>query len=157
MDFDLLLSFEKSKKKLIPGDMFILSPKQGIFCFGKVIMTNVESRDSFVKGMNLVYIYDCFSKNETIPDELEAYEILLVEIVNNRLWQQGYAKYISFSEVNEHDNNKDIGFWDIIRNEFVDIKGDAIGHTPKYKGIYGLGSYGAIGKEIHKVIVDRGL
>ena len=157
MKFDLLLEQRKSNKKPKEGDLFVLNPKIGLFCFGKVIMTNVESRDSFVNGMNLIFIYDYFSENEFIPDDIESHKVLLVEIVNRQLWIKGFAKNIAYSEVTDEEINADYAFWDMLRNEYVDIMGNLVNNIPKIKGIYGLGSYGINGKDIHKVIEQRGL
>ena len=157
MKFDLLLELKKSKKRPKEGDIFVLNPRKEVFCFGKVIMTNVESRDSFVNGMNLIFIYDYFSVDGSIPDNIESYNILLVEVVNNQLWIKGFAENIAYSEVTEKEINADYAFWDMLKNEYVDIKGNTVNVIPKIKGTYGLGSYGIVGKEIHKVLEQRGL
>lgn len=157
MKFDLLLEMKKSKKQPKEGDVFVLNPRKEVFCFGKVIMTNIVSRDSFVNGMNLIFIYDYFSPDENIPDNIESYNILLVEVVNNQLWLKGFAKNIAYSEVTENEINVDYAFWDMLKNEYVDLKGDSVDYIPKIKGTYGLGSYGIVGKEIQKVIKERGI
>lgn len=155
MSFDLLIVQEKSNKKPKKGDVFVLNPGQGVFCFGKVVKTNVVSRDSFVNGMNLVFIYDYFSQTDKMPEDLESLEILSVQVINNQLWRKGFAKNIAVSEVTERDTNTDYGFWDTVNQVYVDLSGSPMDHIPKYKGIYGLGSYGSIGKEIHKALTER--
>ena len=155
MSFDLLIVQEKSNKKPKKGDVFVLNPGQGVFCFGKVVKTNVVSRDSFVNGMNLVFIYDYFSQTDKMPEDLESLEILSVQVINNQLWRKGFAKNIAVSEVTERDTNTDYGFWDTVNQVYVDLSGSPMDHIPKYKGIYGLGSYGSIGKEIHKALAGR--
>ncbi len=157
MKSELFLEQKRSNTKPKAGDVFVINPKKDLFCFGKVILTNVESRDSFVNGMDLVFIYDYFSNNENMPLDLEKNEILLVEVINHQLWRKGYAKTIAFSNVSEKELNEDYAFWDILRKEYVNVNGDSIERIPKYKGVYGLGSYGVIGKEIQKVIRERGL
>ena len=155
MSFDFLIVQEKSNKKPEPGDVFVLNPGQGIFCFGKVIKTNVVSKDSFVNGMNLVFIYDYFSGTDKVPTNLESLEILSVQVINNQLWRKGYAKNIAVSEVTERDTNADYGFWNTLNKTYVDLSGNPLNHIPKYKSVYGLGSYGSIGKEIHKILDKR--
>ena len=56
--FKDLIVIEKSGKIPKEGDIFILQPLKGKFYCGKVIKTNIKSRDSFVNGMVLVYIYN---------------------------------------------------------------------------------------------------
>ena len=45
----------------------------------------------------------------------------------------------------------------MLKKEYVDIKGNTVNIIPKIKGMYGLGSYGIVGKEIHKILEQRGL
>ena len=152
-----LLVLEKSNKKPVAGDIFVLSIRENLFCFGKVIQTNVESRDSFVNGMNLIFIFDYFSESDIFSDSIEEKDILLVDVINNQLWRKGFAKNIAFSEVKDSQINEDYGFWDMLRETYVDVSGKEIDYIPKYKGVYGLGSYGFIGKELQKIVAERGL
>ena len=58
-------------------------------------------------------------------------------------------------EVTERDTNTDYGFWNALSKVYVDLSGNPLNHIPKYTGVYGLGSYGSIGKEIHKILDKR--
>ena len=155
MGFDLLIELKKTNKKPKAGDVFVLKPRDNIYCFGKVIITGVESRDSFVNGMNLIFIYDYFSATEEVPSDIENNDILLVHVVNHQLWRKGYAKNVAFSEVTEKEINEDYGFWDICKKEYVNLMKDRINRIPKYKGIFGLGSYGIVGKDLNRILNDR--
>lgn len=90
-----------------------------------------------------------------MPADLESLEILSVQVINNQLWRKGYAKNIAVSEVTERDTNTDYGFWNALSKVYVDVSGNPLNHIPKYTGVYGLGSYGSIGKEIHKTLEKR--
>ena len=157
MDDNRLLVLKKSNKKPIEGDIFVLAIRDNLYCFGKVIRVNVESQDCFVNGMYLIYIFDYFSSSEKYSKSIENNDILLVEVINTQLWRKGYAKNIAFSEVTENQMNADYGFWDILKETYVDLSGDELDYIPKYKGVYGLGSFGIIGKELHKIVKERGL
>jgi hypothetical protein len=157
MDFDLLKVLQKSNKKPKEGQIFVLEPKENLFCFGRVIKTNVESRDSFVNGMYLIFIYDYFSDTEEMPEDLLRKDILIVEVINAQLWRKGFAKNIAEIPVTKEEINADYGFWDILREYYVNLKGDYIEVIPKYKGTYGLGSYGSIGRQLNRIIVERGI
>lgn len=157
MDDNQLIVLKKSNKKPVEGDTFVLSIRDNLYCFGKVIRTNVESQDSFVNGMYLIYIFDYFSSSDVYTKSIEDNNILLVEVINTQLWRKGFAKNIAFSEVTDKQKNEDFGFWDIIRETYVDVSGSKLGYIPKYKSVYGLGSYGIIGKELNKIVNERGL
>ena len=154
-EFEHLISMKKSRKKPQEGDIFVLQPIEGVFYFGKVIQTNVESVDSFVNGMTLIYVYQYSSDSKEIPDALENEELLIPPVVvNHQPWTRGYFETIGNVRVSEKERNVDFAFWDVLRGKYVDITtGQAIvlKHEPKYRSIFGLGSYGVVGKEVHKV------
>ena len=157
MDDNQLIVLKKSNKKPVEGDIFVLSIRDNLYCFGKVIRTNVESQDSFVNGMYLIFIFDYFSSSDVYTKSIEDNNILLVEVINTQLWRKGFAKNIAFSEVTDKQKNEDFGFWDILRETYVDVSGSELSYIPKYKSVYGLGSYGLIGKELNKIVNERGL
>jgi hypothetical protein len=148
---------KKSSKKPKMGDIFRLTVREDLHCFGRVILTDIQSRDSFVNGMNMIFIYDYFSDKMCAPDNLEKKELLLVEIVNNQLWKKGYAFNVGFSSVTNDDLNMDYAFWDMLKKEWVDVEGKTVDREPKYSGIYGLGSYGIVAKDISRIIKERRL
>jgi hypothetical protein len=61
-----MIQMNKSRKKPCIGDVFVLQPIQGIFYYGKVIKTDLQSYDSFVRGMFLLFIYDCCSTKKVL-------------------------------------------------------------------------------------------
>lgn len=157
MKFTDLIQMKKSNFLPKEGDVFILKPKENLYCFGRVIQTKVNSKDSFINGMNLIYIYDFFSKTKDLPEMLEKKDILIVEVVNHQLWRKGFAETIGYSKVTNEDLENDIAFWNIMKKEYVNINGDRFDHVPKYAGMFGLGSYGSIGRQIQKILGDRGI
>ena len=148
MSFDLLLPVAKSRSKPKTGDIFVLQPKQSCYCYGKVVNNNVISKNVFLNGMILIFIYDRFSETKLRPGFIEKNKIIDVEIVNNRLWSKGYAEIIGNSAAG--DGNADYGFFDMLTNEYVDIDGNILSYRPEICGIYGLGSYMSVGKKIHE-------
>ena len=147
---------KKSSKAPQEGDVFVLQPISDIFYYGKVIRTNLKSVDSFINGMTLIYIYKYCSINKGIPLGLENEEFLIAPIiVNNQPWQKGYFETVGNVGISEKDKVADFAFWDVLKEEYVDINGQVIGSKPKYKSIYGLGSYGIVGKEVQKAIINE--
>lgn len=153
MAFKDLIAMKKSSKKPEEGDVFILQPIDGIFYYGKVIKTNIISVDSFINGMTLIYIYKSCSIDKVIPHGLENEEFLISPIiVNNQPWQKGYFETLGNVGVSEKERNADFAFWHVLKEEYVNISGQIIKGKPKYCSIYGLGSYGIVGKEVQKAI-----
>lgn len=154
--FEYLISMRKSRKKPQEGDVFVLQPIEGEFYFGKVIQTNLKSIDSFVNGMTLIYVYQYSSNNKELPGTLENEELLIPPVVvNNRPWTMGYFETIGNVGVSESERNVDFAFWDVLREKYVDFTTKeemVLKHEPKYRSILGLGSYGVIGKEVHKAL-----
>ena len=153
MAFKDLIAMKKSSKKPEEGDVFILQPIDGIFYYGKVIKTNLISVDSFINGMTLIFIYQSCSIDKVIPHGLENEEFLISPIiVNNQPWQKGYFETLGNVGVSEKERKADFAFWDVLKEEYVNISGQIIKEKPKYCSIYGLGSYGIVGKEVQKAI-----
>ena len=158
MSFNDLLVLKKTRKKPKEGDIFVLNTKRDLYCYGKIIEVGVKSKDSFVNGMYLIYLYDYFSKTKELKVELDVDNLLIPPmVVNTQLWLKGYAETLSNIEVSEKERNLEFGFWDIGREIYVNINGDKIDNIPKLISLFGLGSYGIVGKEIQKVIKERGI
>ena len=153
MEFNELIAMKKSYKKPQEGDVFVLQPIENIFFWGKVIETNVKSRDSFVNGMTLIFVYQCYSHDKVMPPNLDSNEFLIAPmVVNYRPWNRGYFETIGNVEVSQKERNTEIAFRDVLKKEYVDISGNAVESIPKLCGTFGLGSYGAVGKEVHKAL-----
>lgn len=153
MAFTDLIAMKKTAKKPKEGDVFVLQPSKGIFYFGKVIETEVKSIDSFVNGMTLIYIYQYWSYEKIIPQELDNKKFLIAPaVVNCQPWRKGYFETIGNIKVSQNEKNAELAFRNVLKDKYVDISGKEIENKPLICGIYGLASYGAIGKEVQKAI-----
>lgn len=155
MSFNELSVLKKSKTIPKVGDIFVIEPKKNQYYYGKVIKTNLISKDSFINGMNLIYIYNKYSNEIVLPEHkaLHLNELLIPPmIVNFQPWIKGYFMTIGNEEVQYEEEIIDYGFLDITKNRFLDISGELMLKEPKYWTYYGLGSYGLVGKEIQKAI-----
>lgn len=151
--FDHLIPMCRSRKKPKAGDVFIVQPEKGIFYFGKVIQTDIVSSDSFINGMSLIYIYNRRSSQKNMTLGIETEELLIPPIVvNNQPWVKGYFETIGFEPVTVSEEQIDYGFWHVLKKEYVDLNGLSLSRVPKYSSIFGLGSYGIVGKEVQKAI-----
>lgn len=157
-EFTQLIVMKRTYKKPKEGDVFALQPLKDIFYFGKVIQTELESVDSFIRGMSLVYIYDCSSKEKAVPDEFDENELLIAPvIVNHQPWTKGYFETIGNVDVSAKVKSVDFAFWDMLREKYVDLSRAELKlhHDPKYRSIFGLGSYGIVGKDVQKALKSK--
>ena len=156
MAFRELIAMKKSSKHPQQGDVFILQPQKNLFYFGKVIQINLKSTDSLIKGMTLIYIYDSSNGEKVVPKHFDEEELLISPIiVNNQPWIRGYFETIDNISVSEREKNLEFGFWDLLTREYVDVQGKKIKNRPKYCSIYGLGSYGIVGKEVQNALESK--
>ena len=121
-----------------------------------MIQTNVQSTDSFINGMVLIYMYEYRSVEKTVPQGLESRKFLIAPmVVNYQPWRKGYFETIGNIGVLQNEKNIKFAFWNVLKDKYVDISGKEIDYKPSICGIYGLASYGAVGKEVQKAIKLR--
>jgi hypothetical protein len=85
-----------SRRKLIAGDIFTLSPKEGLFVFGRVVSTDALAGP--IRSLNLMYIYDETQNTpEPPPEDVITPERLLVPpmMINRLPWSRGYFENIA--------------------------------------------------------------
>ncbi|WP_018130083.1 immunity 26/phosphotriesterase HocA family protein [Effusibacillus pohliae] len=154
MEFDLLVKMQPSRKKPNPGDVFVVQPKNGLYFYGKVIKTNMPSKDLVIL-CNLIYIYKNPSQQVVMPTELNPRELLIPPlIINNQGWIKGYFKTIGSMPVTNEDLAVNFGFKDFLTKQFVDELGNPLGYEPELWTDYGLGSYGVVADKIHKILKE---
>jgi hypothetical protein len=72
-----LRALKPSRKRLRAGDVFSLSPRDGLYLFGRIIST--EAVVGPMQGLNLIYLYDVESDRlEPPPDNSLTVARLLV-------------------------------------------------------------------------------
>ena len=157
-DFDELFPMKKSRKRPIAGDVFVIQPKEGDYYFGKVIQTNIQGKNRNFQGMNLIYMYNCYSQAKEIPANLDEHEFLFAPTVMNfQGWLQGYFETIGNQPVTVREANVDYGFFDDFetQDKFYNLEGERIQHKPKYCRFDGLASYGYVGRQAHKILYGK--
>lgn len=152
-EFTELIPMTPSRKRLREGDVFRLQPLVGTFYCGKVIQLEVESRNGFVNGMNLVFIYDRRMEGRTIPGDLNAASLLIPPVIINRLpWFRGYFETIGNQPVTEEERGRSFGFWDVPRKRFVDVSGKPLAEKPLCWSDYGLADYALVGTLVQRAL-----
>lgn len=96
-----LVALRPSRKRPRDGDVFALSPRPGVFLFGRVVSTGAMA-GSALTGLNLIYIYDIqrSSPNPPQDSDLVPSRLLVPPIMTNRLpWSRGYFETVDHRDV----------------------------------------------------------
>lgn len=109
-EFTELIPMGRSRKAPKEGDLFLVRPFPQVYYCGKVIRTHLESADSCVRGMNLIFLYDRRADGRDIPDDLDSGDFLIPPIINRLPWSRGYFETISSAAVTEQERNRSYGF-----------------------------------------------
>lgn len=153
---------EKTKPKIDIGDVFLLSPRENIYFYGKVLKTDIKTinNDVFVEGKHTVFIYKCKTNQKSLNDFISNYEDLLINpsIVDISYWKKGFFYTIGNLPLTESEKTLDYGFYKLgipgIRDGwFCTEEGKKIDYQPKIKGIYGVATITGISAEIEKEII----
>ena len=153
MEFTDLIPMNKSRKYPKEGDIFLVQPFLNVYYYGKVIQTQIQSGDSFVNGMNLIFIYDKCTGDQSIPEDLNDADFLISPIIINKLpWSRGYFETIGNVQVTEREKSRSYGFWSFQKKMFVDVEGMPLAYKPRYWSYYGLASYAVVGDKIQTAL-----
>lgn len=153
---------KSTKPKINIGDVFLLSPRENIYFYGKVLKTNIKTinNDTFVEGKYTVFIHKCKTNQISLNNFNPNYDDLLINpsIVDISYWKKGYFFTIGNLPLTEIENTLNYGFYKLgisgIRDGwFCTEEGEKIEHQPKIIGIYGVATITGISAEIEKEII----
>ena len=102
-NFDVL---QPSRKKLAPGDVFVMRYRELGYIFGRVIDVDMSGHPhSPLPGCNLIYIYDVRSPRAELDGiELRRDRLLVAPLFVNRLpWSRGYFQTIARGDLAASD------------------------------------------------------
>lgn len=147
-----LLILKKSRKEIKDGDVFVLSPKEGLYFYGKVIMANIKHpNDDWMNGCHVIFLFKCKSKTKDLKNFKPDYHNLLLlgpEIVEGGYWRRGYFENIGNIPLTEEEKNLDYGFFQMeILNRwgvFKKADGTLLDHYPTFYSPYGINVYAGI-------------
>lgn len=155
MEFADLIPMNKSRKHPKEGDIFWVQPLMNMYYYGKVIQTQIQSIDSLVNGMNLIFLYDKRATDHSILEDLSDAGFLIPPVIINKLpWSRGYFETIGSVPVTERDRSMSYGFWSFLKKRFVDVQGMPLANQPQYWSDYGLASYAIVGGKIQAALSD---
>lgn len=154
---------KRKRQEIKDGDVFILSPKEGIYFYGKVIKSNIKHKyeTSFLHQQNLVFIFKCKTTEQNMDKFVADYNNLLIRpaIVNKNYWSRGYFFNVGNEPVKEEEKNLDYGlvYMQLGSTTYHKEDGEQI-EKPKILGIYGITTISGIADEIgRELIIDPSL
>ena len=149
------------KSRSIPkvGDVFLVSPREGIYFYGKVLVANIvrKVRDTFVEGKHVVFIFKGNTHEKNIDKYMPDYSNLLIPpaIVGDEYWKKGYFHTIANIPLTEEEKKLDFGFYSIHfkGNFFCKETGELLDKEPKLLGMHGITTISGIGLEIEEELI----
>ena len=147
------------RKRIRPqeGDVFVLSPREDMYFYGKVLKSNIERIDnnSWMEGKNVIAIFNFKTREISLEDYKPNYDDLLIRIaiVDYTYWTRGYFYTIANIPLNDYEKNLDYGFFDIVFGGFFKATGERMNHKPKLFGTYAITTIIGIAKEIESEFI----
>lgn len=77
--------------------------------------------------MTLIYVYQYWSYEKIIPQELDKKKFLITPtVINYQPWRKGYFETIGNIMVTQNEKNVEFAFWNVLKDKYVDISGKEI-------------------------------
>jgi len=150
---------KKTKLEIKDGDVFVLSPREEVYFYGKVLKANINhtSNDTFVQGKHLVFIFKNKSESPSIGEFNPDYSKLLIRptIVDIGYWNKGLFFNVGNTPVTECENEMDYGFLKIgiKSNTYCKEDGTILSKRPAILGIYGIVTISGVASKIEKQLI----
>ena len=157
-DYQLKVIIRK-RPKLNAGDVFLLSPVENVYFYGKVLKVDIKTsnKDSFIEGKNTVFIHKCKTNKLTLEDYSPNYNDLLIEpaIVDISYWNRGLFYTVGNVPLTEEEESLDYGFYNypMARDFFFSEEGKALSYQPRLLGIYGITTIIGISAYVWKELI----
>ena len=150
---------KKSNLKPVTGDIFVLSPREGIYFYGKVMVANIVRKvpDTFVEGQNVIFIFKSNTHEKTIDNYVPDYDDLLIPpaIVSDIYWKKGYFHTIANIPLTDEEKDLDFGFYKIHfkGNFFCRETGEVLDKEPRILGGHGITTITGIATEVERELI----
>jgi hypothetical protein len=146
-----LAVLKKSRRGPHKGDIFVMSPADRLFLYGRVIST--EARVGPMKNSVLIYIYDIRSSGKLPIPELSPDMLLVPPVLTNRLpWRHGYFETLVNKELTESDQLKKHCFRSLSTGKYYDEFNHELDGPVERVGIRALSSFRSIDDKISKAL-----
>ena len=142
-----------SRKRLRPGDVFVIHYRRAGYVFGRVIMVEVPEDQAPFAGCNLIYLYRGTSPHpDATGRHFSPHDLLISPSFINRLpWSRGYFQTIEFRPLGDGDVLDRHCFYygrRFDRETFLDETGAVVEDPFEPCGFWGLHSYASLDDEI---------
>ena len=150
---------KKTKPVLQEGDVFVLSPRENVYFYGKALRTNINhiENDTFVQGKNVVFIFNNKTTKPTIDDFEPDYSNLLIRpcIVDVSYWNKGLFFNVGKTEISDFEKELNYGFYKIGINSnwYCKEDGTVLDYIPDLVGMFGIATMNGIASQIEKEII----
>ncbi len=141
-----LIKLKRNRKpvEVKVGDIFLVSNKDGLYFYGKVIQevnTN-HPKYSWSERCFVAFIFKCVTKEKTLDNYLPNYFDCACgpKIFDESYWTKGYLEIIGNIPLTKEEKKLDIGFFDGNQygGSFLDAKGNMLSHFPEIYGSLGF-------------------
>lgn len=155
-DFDRPVNFRKiasSRKRARVGDVFAMLMPDGQYIFGRVIA--VDADPGVGADFPVVYIYKSRSSEPSVPHpaDMRLSNLLVPPMIVNMLgWSRGYLSTIGNVPLGHDDVPPRLCFFDPMREEYVDQRGEPLESMVEPVGMFGVGNYSVLDDEISKAL-----
>jgi len=146
-----LVLLKKSKEPIKTGDIFVLSFKEGLYFYGKVLEANIKHQsDELVNGCHVVFIFRNKTREKNLNDFIPDYNNLLdgPNILNSKYWEKGYFEKIGNIPLTKEEKKMDYGFFEMEPlnrwGTFKKADGELLKHIPKIYEYYGVSVYAGV-------------
>lgn len=138
-----LRTLNRSRAKPATGDIFAMSPRVGLFLFGRVIRADLPRELAPMPGSYLVYIYRHTSTAmEPDPTDLVPAALLLPPLFINQMpWSRGYFQAVGHWPLTDGDLLPRHCFWSASRGRYFDEDFNELSRPIEPCGDWALHSY----------------
>lgn len=149
-----LLVLSPSRKRRKPGEIFVLSVKEGQYYWGRVIALNTHIG---WHGTFLAYIYNTKTRWKNPIPLLDKTNLLIPPFgTDNLVWSRGYFETVEYRLLTDDDVLQQHCFVSHgIRgypDNFFDENGNPMDHRIEPCGTYGLATHYGIDKEVSNAL-----
>lgn len=132
------------------GDVFVLSPVDGIYFYGRVIESQISSGIEWYDSGVIIFIFRCKSKEKTLTNFVPDYNQVWIgpSIVPKTYWTNGWFETIGNIPLTEEEKKLDYGFFNMDAlwrvGWFQTSDGKKLDHIPKFFSLYAIKTYTGI-------------
>lgn len=147
-----LLKLKRSKIPPAAGDVFVFSPREGIYFFGKVLEDNIRhrTRDVTFDGKSVVFLFKTKSRVKDGSNFVPDYSNLFSKpmIVDASYWTKGYFETVAHQDISVEEKKLKYGFYNSLKPKIFHADGSDFDGTPCFVGIYGISTIMAVAIEV---------